>query len=191
MCTLTLLLIGHLNSLQKRLYEQATRDQLTGLHNRRWFMDQTAATLGAGQALMIVDVDRFKAVNDTYGHETGDLCLMQMATHLRSAVRDTDLCARIGGEEFAMLARDADPECLRRIATKISDGFTFVTVNSMQLRITASVGIAIDAHCRIDAFRLADEAVYRAKNNGRACYVIADKATNGLDPVAQQTLCAS
>ncbi len=174
MCTLALLLIGHLNLLQKRLYLQATHDLLTGLHNRRWFMDNTHEQLGPDQTLLIIDIDRFKLVNDTFGHAVGDMCLQATARHLRSMIRKSDFCARIGGEEFAVLLNGADPHGVRKVANGISAGFKFRATDQDVIQVTASVGVAQDVLSRSQAFKLADDAVYKAKEAGRARYVIAD-----------------
>lgn len=174
MCTFALLLIGHLNALQKRLYLQATRDALTDLPNRRCFMDKTPERISPTQAIMIIDVDRFKDINDTFGHDIGDRCLRQMALHLYSSVEQGDMLARIGGEEFAALLELADDAKLQRIATRMSAGITFDTGQGSIQRVTASVGIARSDRTMVrhDALRLADKAVYQAKSAGRACYRI-------------------
>lgn len=183
MCTFALLLIGHLNSLQKRLYSQATQDLLTGLHNRRWFMDNTSENLQSGQTLLIVDIDRFKAVNDAYGHAVGDRCLIETAQHLRAIIRKSDFCARIGGEEFAVLLNDADLGCIAHIADRISTGFAFDPGDGKTIQITTSVGVSPDAATRAQAFKLADDAVYRAKAAGRAQYIIADHGVDGKNHI--------
>lgn len=174
MCTFALLLIGHLNALQKRLYLQATRDALTDLPNRRWFMDKTPERISPTQAIMIIDVDRFKDINDTFGHDIGDLCLRQMALHLHTSLEQGDVLARIGGEEFAAFLGQADDAKLQRIATRMSEGMAFDTGQGSIQRVTASVGIARTDRpiVRHDALRLADKAVYQAKSAGRACYRI-------------------
>lgn len=188
MCTFALLLMGHQNALQKRLYRQATQDQLTGLHNRRWFMENTPEQMQAGQTLLILDIDRFKLINDTYGHAVGDRCLAAAAAHLRATIRKSDLCARIGGEEFAVLLNDADRSCIQSIAARISNGFDFDAGDAKTIRVTASVGVSADARTRSQAFKCADDAVYQAKAAGRARYVLADtiagKAATPLSALA-------
>ncbi|MDX8349867.1 GGDEF domain-containing protein [Cognatiyoonia sp. IB215446] len=179
MCTFALLLIGHLHSLQKRLYLQATRDLLTGLHNRRWFMDNSADHISLGQALLIADIDRFKAINDTFGHETGDRCLQEMAQHLRKTLRQSDACARIGGEEFAILLNDVSREITETIAERVSAGFEFAATPNETLVVTSSVGVCADAVSRDEAFKVADQAVYRAKAAGRARYIMAPPSADG------------
>lgn len=174
MCTFALLLIGHLNALQKRLYLQATRDALTDLPNRRWFMDNTPERISPTQAMMIIDVDRFKDINDTFGHDIGDRCLRQMALHLRTSLEPGDILARIGGEEFAAVLGQADDAKLQRIATRMSEGLAFDPGQGSIQRVTASVGIARSDRTMVrhDALRLADKAVYQAKSAGRACFCV-------------------
>ncbi|MCK0095720.1 GGDEF domain-containing protein [Yoonia sp. F2084L] len=184
MCAFALMLIGHLNFLQKRLYLQATQDALTGLHNRRWFMEKTSERMGQEQAVFIVDVDHFKDINDTFGHDVGDRCLQQIAAHLRSKIRKIDYCARIGGEEFAMVVHDANDDRIRDIAKQISEGFWFDIGDGQTRHVTTSVGVVLglDGQSRQEALRRADQAVYRAKAQGRAGYVIAPWATQVSNP---------
>ena len=178
MCTFALLLIGHQSTLQKRLYRQATRDPLTDLHNRRWFMDKTPMVLQPNQALLIVDVDHFKAINDNFGHDAGDRCLQELASSLLALIRSSDACARIGGEEFVILLRDVALSDVQSIAGRISAGIKFIPVDGIVRHVTSSVGIAFDDTEQERAYALlrADEAVYRAKANGRARYVVAKPA---------------
>lgn len=175
MCAFALLLIGHLNSLQRRLYLQASQDSLTGMPNRRWFMDNTPDVLNSGQILIIIDVDNFKAINDTYGHETGDRCLQQVGDHLEVCLGGANSCARIGGEEFAAFLPEMSVETMEGIAQKISSGISFETGNGELRQVTTSVGVALchDGQARNQGLRLADQAVYQAKIEGRARYVIA------------------
>lgn len=185
MCTFALLLIGHLNSLQKQLYQHATQDSLTGLHNRRWFMDKTSHDVDGGQAMFMVDVDHFKEINDSFGHDVGDRCLQQMAQHLKSAIRKTDYCARIGGEEFAVLVHDADERGIHDVAQRISAGFVFEAGDGQTRHVTASVGVYFgqDAQPLAEALRRADKAVYHAKAQGRARYVVAPLGAENAVPM--------
>jgi len=173
MCYLSLLLIGHLNVLQKTLYQQATRDALTGLPNRRWFMTNTPETIKPGQAVLLIDLDHFKNINDTFGHDVGDLCLQQTADHLNNVLSDIATPARIGGEEFAVFISNTKGKNLEAIATKISDGFAFEVDQTQTRQVTASVGIHVaKQEQKIDKSLVeADHAVYRAKSAGRACFV--------------------
>lgn len=167
-----LMLIGHLNALQRRLYLQATRDPLTDLPNRRWFMEKAPETLAPAQAVMIIDIDHFKRINDTFGHDIGDACLVQMARHLENCIETGDILARIGGEEFAAVIVQADEAKLDRIATKMTEGIVLHAGERAAKPISVSVGIArsTDMLPRLEAMNLADKAVYLAKSGGRAQY---------------------
>ncbi len=101
--------VAEIESLNRQLHEQAIRDPLTGLHNRRYFEEVAArevarsARSGVPLAIAAIDLDRFKAVNDSWGHAVGDLVLKAFGAILASAVRSSDLVCRIGGEEFVVL----------------------------------------------------------------------------------------
>ncbi len=172
MCTAALFLIGHLAHLQNRLYLQATRDPLTALPNRRWFMDNTPETMGPSEHVMIIDVDYFKSINDRFGHDVGDRCLFEGAAHLMEEVGSDNKLARIGGEEFAVYFPHADGCEVSDIARAISAGFDFDTGPDAAERITFSVGIASFAQTepRKEALKRADIALYRAKSAGRSCF---------------------
>jgi len=174
MCAFALLLIGHLNSLQARLYRQAMIDSLTDLPNRRWFMENAPDIVVAQQALMIVDIDHFKAVNDTFGHDIGDICLQRMAVHLQGCIGSAGRFARIGGEEFAAFLPNADVEKIETICKNISLGVSFDTGGGQMHQTTASVGVAVAPHDQtlVQALQRADAAVYEAKSRGRACFVV-------------------
>ncbi|MEJ6404605.1 GGDEF domain-containing protein [Yoonia sp. 2307UL14-13] len=174
MCSFSLLLIGHLNGLQERLYKQANRDALTRLPNRRWFMGNTPERLRAGQALMVIDIDHFKRINDQFGHDAGDRCLAQMAAHVADILDGMGTCARMGGEEFASFLAHADQGTMRDAGDRISAGFDFVAEDTQIVRVTMSVGVAVASKglTRLDALRIADAAVYRAKAGGRARCII-------------------
>ncbi|MDC0115868.1 GGDEF domain-containing protein [Octadecabacter sp.] len=175
-CILMLLLISHLFAVQKHLHRQANVDTLSQLTNRRWFMQNTPENLEDGHMLLFVDIDHFKRTNDRFGHDVGDICLQQMAIHLRVSLGYQHSVSRIGGEEFAALLMHTTDEEVAVIAKRISEGFTFDAKQGASMRITSSVGIARchDGQTRTQAMRIADQAVYRAKQDGRACYVIAD-----------------
>lgn len=174
MCSFALLLIGHLAFLQKRLYLQATCDPLTTLRNRRWFMDNTPEMMRPSEFLMIIDIDRFKSINDRFGHDAGDRCLSEGADHLKRKIGSTHKLARIGGEEFAVFLPHADIRDVAGIAQNICSGFDFDTGCGMVQRVTFSVGIASfdEVESRKSALKRADVAVYKAKSEGRRCFII-------------------
>ena len=126
---------------------QARHDTLTGLPNRGWFYDQTEGVLQArrdSSAVMVMDLDRFKEVNDTLGHHSGDLLLQAAAHRIRRAVRDGDVVSRLGGDEFAVIlpgaSREAAAEVAGRIRETLEERFS---VSGATVDIDASIGIAL------------------------------------------------
>lgn len=184
MCFCGLLLIGHLNNLQFKLYVQATTDALTRLPNRRWFMDHLARIDGAGHVIVMLDVDHFKRVNDLYGHDAGDLCLQRVASHLQDHLRPGDFCARLGGEEFAVLLRSPSEQAIRDVAMRMVGGVTLAPQDGQEVRVTLSAGVARldDWHNIPAALRAADAALYSAKGNGRARFERADGPQLSVGP---------
>jgi len=162
-----------------QLRAQSERDPLTNLANRRHFQ-AVMASLGAANgfegALLLVDIDHFKHVNDTHGHSAGDQVLVEVAKRLNEAVRSDDLVVRWGGEEFLILAPRAAPEQAEQMATRVLAilGATPIDVGTAALRVTASIGYArfplppysADVPWE-QAINLADMALYTAKNQGR------------------------
>jgi diguanylate cyclase (GGDEF)-like protein len=153
---------------------EALHDGLTGLANRALFSDRLERTCAAAQrspaAVMIIDVDHFKEINDTLGHHAGDLLLIELAARLRSAVREGDLVARLGGDEFAVLAPAIGTEeqagpLLARLETALKGS---VFISGVRIDISASVGIALtplDADVAEQLLQRADVAMYAAKRN--------------------------
>jgi diguanylate cyclase (GGDEF)-like protein/PAS domain S-box-containing protein len=163
---------------------QAHTDELTGLANRRHFSASLAAALAdpeiaAGTALLSIDVDRFKEVNDAHGHPAGDAVLREVARRIREAVREQDLVARTGGEEFAVLASwRGNDEGLRDLAERVRRSVERepVSFGGGTLDLTVSVGVAraSDGDGRIDGLvDLSDRALYEAKSTGRNRVVLA------------------
>jgi diguanylate cyclase (GGDEF)-like protein len=161
--------------------EMARSDALTGLPNRRAFVDALEQALARarrgeqGFAVLYLDLDHFKDVNDTLGHPVGDLLLQAVAQRLRASVRETDMVARFGGDEFAVIEADirepADAAVLAdKLLRTISEPFS---LRGNELRSGTSVGIAIFGPQASDAETLlsdADIALYRAKSEGRGTY---------------------
>ncbi len=158
---------------------QAVTDALTGLPNRRLFADRAeqavlrAHRTGERTAVMIVDLDRFKEVNDTLGHEAGDLMLREVARRLRAALRASDTIARLGGDEFAVLLPSVSGAAGAEIvAGVLSEALRPpVEIDGIQLDIEASIGIALHPDHGEDASELlqrADVAMYRAKADAQA-----------------------
>jgi two-component system, chemotaxis family, sensor kinase Cph1 len=156
-----------------RLAELALIDPLTGLQNRRSLLDRLERAIAEGQAgcLMFLDLDRFKSVNDRFGHETGDVVLRSVAGRLNSISRTTDTVARLGGDEFVVLclgvAVEDDEAVARRIVEEI--GQPIAIGASREIVVTVSCGVVpLDALRAPDVLLdAADAAMYRAKNGGR------------------------
>jgi len=170
---------------KQRLARQARQDGLTGVANRVAFDELLARILesrertGVKLALLMLDLDHFKPVNDSYGHPAGDALLVQVAQRLSATVRDRDTVARLGGDEFAVIQqsiRDSDDaeRLAARIVEELADPFQ---VEDSEIRIGASVGIALCPEHGTDLAALrkkADTALYRAKEAGRRTYCLAD-----------------
>lgn len=168
---------------QNILREQAATDFLTGLWNRRHFMHrmeyemEEARLSGQPLALIEMDVDHFKLINDTFGHSTGDDALKFMAASLKSHFRSTDTISRTGGEEFSILLPNADEETADRICEKIRKYFCETAFESQgkNLSFTISQGISFlnDKIENAGEFiNRADRALYEAKRRGRNCTVV-------------------
>jgi diguanylate cyclase (GGDEF)-like protein len=164
---------------QRELYERSVRDNLTGLYNRGYFLSQIGplAELNSmselGLALMLLDIDHFKRINDTHGHSVGDLILRAVADVLRECTRGQDLVARYGGEEFILALPTCSPAQATERAERIRERVSRRPVNAAQSRVgvTASVGLSFLAAGRVrDVTTLitsADQALYEAKRSGR------------------------
>ena len=165
-----------LSAAQERLAYRATHDALTGLANRAHFHAEFERALqqpdGEHTGVLFIDLDRFKFVNDTFGHDIGDELLKQVAERLRGAVRAGDLVARIGGDEFTVLLTHLrTSEDAERVALKVLQILREPwTVREDDLPVTASIGVAVAPHHGTDVVTLqkhADAAMYRAKRAGK------------------------
>jgi len=156
----------------------ATTDPLTGLSNRRHFESVAERDLRLAirhhqpLSIMIVDIDRFKTVNDTYGHGTGDKVLAGVANTCRGCLRITDMNVRLGGEEFAFLCPNTDGQGAWVLAERIRRSISELTFDAeaSRLNVTVSIGISEinnDGDTLVDMTRRADQALYQAKNQGR------------------------
>ncbi len=169
---------------EERLLHDALHDELTGLPNRALFMDRLRQAMerarggpGAAVAVLFLDMDRFKIVNDSLGHPAGDELLVWITAALASAVRPGDLIARVGGDEFTILLEGGrDSADAVGVAERIHERLTApIDLSGHEVFITASIGIAVltgDHERPADLLRDADTAMYRAKASGRACHVV-------------------
>ena len=175
----------------RRLEFLVDHDFLTGLFNRRHFERalaqevERAARYGAPGAVLLVDLDNFKEVNDTFGHMAGDDLLKGIGGLLRHRLRHTDTLARVGGDEFAVLLPQTAAEQAQVVADELVKALSRQTavLASQSIRITASVGVALfDSLGAADVLARADLAMYEAKQAGRNCYVICRPGAAGTDP---------
>ncbi len=173
--------ISDLRAKEADLIRLATTDALTGLCNRRFFLQQAEHELararrnhGSALALVMLDLDLFKDVNDTWGHLQGDRVLQALARVLVDTARKTDITGRLGGEEFALLLPETDADHARvmaeRLRLHVADALS--TVEGIPVRLTASLGVTLlhaEDERPEDLLARADKALYRAKREGRNC----------------------
>lgn len=163
---------------EERLVHLAHNDALTGVPNRSLFNDRLTEAMrrskrtGELLALMYLDVDRFKSINDCYGHATGDALLIEFSQRLKNSVRATDTVARLGGDEFTIIAESlSNQKDAEKIARKIINSVRKETkINNFDLNVTTSIGITFYRGDKTDIDQLinnADRALYRAKHAGR------------------------
>lgn len=169
--------------------EMAVMDQLTGLHNRRYMdnrlsvMFDESALRARSLSLLVLDIDHFKSVNDSWGHDAGDEVLREFADRVRACTRGIDLVARMGGEEVVVVLPDTGRDAAYRVAERIRErveGTPFaVQNNTRDIKVTVSVGVsnrrAGDASSA-DMMKRADDALYRAKADGRNRVIVASAA---------------
>ena len=175
--------------LEKRiedLYSMATTDALTGLDNRRNLLEKVqleidrARRYGLSVGFLMVDIDHFKNINDTYGHDAGDRVLQRLGVLLRETMRAPDHVGRLGGEEFGILLTNVTALRTKEIAEllRIRTAGIVVTYGEEQISFTVSIGVAdlrVDAeNPLLDMMKRADAALYKAKNSGRNCVRLAD-----------------
>jgi two-component system cell cycle response regulator len=172
----------HSDFLRNRLEESvelAVTDQLTGLHNRRYLethlrglLDEAKAN-GRALSILITDIDYFKRINDTHGHDAGDIVLRDFASRLRRHIRGIDLACRYGGEEFVVIMPDTELEVARHVGERLRECIAddpFAINSTLSLPVTASVGIStlqsLD-DTPLTLIKRADNALYEAKRMGR------------------------
>ncbi|MFA5610531.1 MAG: GGDEF domain-containing protein, partial [Alcaligenes sp.] len=167
------------NLAVEKLQQLAHHDDLTGLLNKQAFYQQSQTILTQCRlkqvpiSVIVLDIDHFKPVNDTHGHHVGDLALSAVTQRISLALRETDVCGRLGGEEFGILLPDCSALQAHAVAERVRKSISllpFCLDNDQQLTMTASLGIAtldsstLDLHALL---RQADTALYEAKRAGR------------------------
>ena len=175
--------------LEEQLHHQAFHDHLTGLANRALFMDRLGHALtrlsrrDASVAVLFLDLDNFKVINDSLGHEYGDQLLVAVGERLRGLLRSEDTVARLGGDEFTVLLEDVSSSTqATRVAERITEAFRLpFSLEGQELFVTASVGIALSAtgsQRPQEILRDADVAMYQAKTMGKARYAVFEPSMN-------------
>ena len=163
--------------MEEELRRLATIDSLTGINNRRNFLDLTQKEISRSSrydrpfSMVMLDIDHFKKVNDTYGHSVGDKVLIEFCAVCLKQLRETDIMGRLGGEEFAIALVECDPEMAAIFAERIRLAVASHTVpiDSEEIRFTVSLGVtSMRQGCNLDSIlERADNALYKAKENGR------------------------
>jgi diguanylate cyclase (GGDEF)-like protein len=185
------------SQLQTQLIDHAYHDSLTGLPNRRLARDRIsyainrAARSGQGLALLWIDLDRFKQINDQYGHPVGDAVLQQTAQRLSERLRSSDTLARMGGDEFmALVEGTSSRETTEAIATSLLETLAVpMQIDELELSISASIGISLypeDGRTSDGLFQHADQAMYAAKSGG--CGVLSFSPEMDREPAERREL---
>ncbi len=166
-----------LRKTNKYLYRISSRDHLTKIANRRLFEDSVNSILknkaGDNVSIILIDVDKFKFINDTYGHDAGDLALIHIAQLMQKCTREGDLPARLGGDEFVIYIKDCGPKSLHRVADNLRKEVEDnpIVWAGEEINLTLSVGTVnheIDGKITLtELLKHADEAMYHSKENGR------------------------
>lgn len=162
----------------QELFQLATTDALTNIHNRRYFLELARIELSRAKramcscALLMIDLDNFKILNDTYGHQGGDFALQHSANAMKEILRPYDILGRIGGEEFAILLPETNQQNALEVAERIRIQIENSRINFLThtINLTASIGLSISekSNCSLEnMMSLADKNLYFAKNNGR------------------------
>ena len=172
-----------LKDLNVALREASTHDLLTGIANRRLMTDccrqadERFMSRKIPYSLIVIDVDHFKCVNDTYGHDFGDQVLVELARTFHSKMRNTDVCSRWGGEEFLGLMNQACLADAEKVATRLLEAVRSAKITCRQEVVTLTVSMGLAEHeegeTYAETFRRADEALFAAKRMGRNRYVVA------------------
>jgi diguanylate cyclase len=167
--------IAELQSALREAYKVASRDPLTGAFNRRGmeeaFAREAARAGRTGQplTLALIDLDDFKRINDQYGHGVGDAALVHLTQMIGEALRPTDLCSRLGGEEFVLMLPDSDCAAAKRALVRLQAALAVRPVADTAVTLAFSAGLALweNGESLEQALARADRAVYRAKSAGK------------------------
>jgi two-component system, cell cycle response regulator len=189
-------------SMQKDLERLVVSDPLTGLYNRRYLIDRVSQEMdrvdryGGTLSFTMIDLDGFKAVNDRFGHVVGDRLLRAVGNEISRSLRTPDVAARYGGDEFAVILPQTQPEGALRVCERIHGALQRLSLSAgdEQVSITASLGVAdypaSDVACAEDLIRAADEALYGAKRGGKNRYsavrALAGVRSAGVEPVMRR-----
>jgi diguanylate cyclase (GGDEF)-like protein len=164
---------------QREMYERTVRDAMTGLYNRAYFLNEIGALVaryaaqGIGMAVLMLDLDHFKRINDRYGHLVGDAVLQEVAAVIRESTRAEDMVARYGGEEFVVALPVSAPDLATERAERIRSNLAErrILAGGQEIRVTVSIGLAFGPPGRSRSDRalleMADKALYQAKADGR------------------------
>ena len=167
--------------LFQKAQDLANKDFLTGAYNRRYFFEASKAILDKNHhknkdiAVATIDIDKFKNINDAYGHDIGDVAIKEVLCVLGKRLRDSDLLARFGGEEFCILLEDISLENTKMLFENIRKMFeeNEISIDGIIIKYTVSIGIAYGKSTDIDdMLKVSDEALYEAKNGGRNRVII-------------------
>ena len=173
---LTIVLFVRSHQFAKRMKLLATTDELTGLSNRRAIMSEGEEEMERARRFsrpfccMMFDIDHFKSINDTYGHDVGDVVLKKVSGVVNDSLRQSDSLGRIGGEEFLLIAPETDEDEAARLAERVRSNVEAIDFDEMRDRkVTVSIGISkLEGDEELsEVIHQADEALYESKNTGR------------------------
>ncbi len=184
--------ISNIKRIEEQLRFLASYDSLTLLPNRILLNDRLQQALGRARrfqrlvALLLIDMDHFKDINDTYGHDVGDLLLKAVANRIKTNLRENDTAARLGGDEFVVVLTDVEnSDSVSQVAGRIVESFSRpLIIDGHELSITASIGISLfpsDGTSAEGLFKNADQALYRAKDNNRNNYQFYSSAVSASE----------
>ena len=188
--------------LMQQLEEKSLRDGLTGLYNRKFLEEMIDKINKQGSrhttryGVLMLDIDSFKMVNDTYGHDVGDTFIKLLVETINHETRSSDIAARYGGEEFVILLHEATPEGALKVAEKIRELFSKipVSVKGKKINSTVSIGISFYPECAAnmrEAIKFADIALYKAKKSGKNRVVLFSEELPGDEKNRETISCSS